>query len=87
MKYLEYLILNRFDTSDIHTLFFILLKRQSIRDLNLIITVPADFLAAVGARTSTGKVMNEGLDMFTYKFLWWLMTPYHIYGSNGVIKK
>ena len=58
-------------------------KCRYIQDSNLATTAPVDSLAPNGARPSAGTVLNEGLDLFTYKFFWWSTIPYdiHVYGD------
>ena len=43
-----------------------------IKDLNLLITVPADGLAPIGARPSAGTVLIENSALFSVEFI-----PYH----------
>ena len=41
---------------------------MSQSNMKFVITVPADSLAPIGARPLAETVLNEGLDIFTFKF-------------------
>ena len=46
--------------------------------LDLAITVSADVLAPNSARPSASTELTEKLDMFSFRFLWLPMIPYHL---------